>query len=202
MLYLLPGMGATSGMYSGSWLNLDKVVFVDWPDMDLPFTLGEVATALIKKHKIRPEDIVGGSSLGGIISLEIGSQLQSKQVILIGSAISRTEVNAFLRMIAPMAKITPFSLIQLLAASSGVLGKMFSQTDSEFIRQSCKQINQWQGCQIDLSKVHRIHGSKDHIISCPDDCKIIKNGGHLIAMTHAKECVEFIQNVLGTEPVV
>ena len=42
-----------------------------------------------------------------------------------------------------------------------------------------------------------VHGKKDGFIRCPENSRIVDDGGHLIAITHAQECVNFINTELG-----
>jgi hypothetical protein len=44
----------------------------------------------------------------------------------------------------------------------------------------------------------RIHGRNDLVILPPKRADLLLNGGHLIAMTHAKECVAFLEQVAPT----
>jgi len=199
LIYFLPGMGATSAMYDDTWRSLRKARFLDWPVIDGEITLSSVAESLIATHNISSQDQVGGSSLGGIVALEIAKILGNEQVFLIGSALSIVDINPVLLMLAPLSDITPWKLIQVFAGkSSGELNKMFSQVDTRFIRKTCKAITQWEGA-VELSdKVHRIHGGNDLVIKCPDDCEVIPNAGHLIAMTHSRECVDVIAGLYQT----
>jgi hypothetical protein len=56
-----------------------------------------------------------------------------------------------------------------------------------------KAILKWQGFKGDLNNVLRIHGKKDKIFKCPTTSEVIENGGHLIAISHPRECVDFIK---------
>ncbi len=71
---------------------------------------------------------------------------------------------------------------------------MFPKAGPEFIRAMCIAVSKWTGSIISSGRIIRIHGSNDHIIKCPADCIRIKDAGHLIALTHAKECVDIIRN--------
>lgn len=193
MQFILPGMGATSEMFQGPWRELRDTEFVNWPHIPSPLTFDKMARAIINSYGITSNDVVGGTSLGGIVALEIALQLDLAQVILIGSAVDRSEITDFLRLIAPAADLAPLSVIQKLAGSSGLVGRMFSQTDGDFIRASCKQIPKWVGSRVESSRISRIHGARDHVIPCPAGCTVIKDGGHLIAITHAAQCVAFVE---------
>lgn len=194
-LYVLPGMGADSSMYRGPWRDLDDAIFVDWPKYRGEKTLAELADRLILEHGITTDDLVVGTSMGGMVALEIAARLNHKRVILIDSATSRHEINPLLALLAPLAKITPLRLSQVIAGStSGELGKMFNRAEPAFIRAMCKAISQWEDVDFPADRIVRIHGTRDHVIRCPDECFEIEDAGHLAAMTHAEECVEFLKD--------
>jgi len=116
-------------------------------------------------------------------------------VYLFGSAISKSEVNPLLRLLAPLSDVTPLKFIQAIAGKyQNEVLEMFSSSDADFIRSMCHAIMDWQGFKGDPAIIKRVHGEKDKVISCSSNCKKIKNGGHLIAMTHPFECIEIINH--------
>lgn len=194
--FILPGMGASSNMYNSlkQELNFD-VHFLNWPKYQNEASFKDIAERLIEENNIRDVDIIGGSSLGGMIALEIASILDIKAVILMGSAISRNEINKLLSIFSPFTSIAPISFIQTLAGKNKhIISQMFSDSDPAFIRAMCKYISSWPGYQGPIDKIYRIHGQKDHIISCPKSgCEVIENAGHLLPISHAKECAALIE---------
>ena len=98
MVYILPGMGARSQMYTSfpEWSELKNVSFLDWPKWDGETTISEIASNLINLHSIESKDIIAGSSLGGMIALEIAKLVKAEKAILIGSAVKPEEVNKLL----------------------------------------------------------------------------------------------------------
>lgn len=191
-------MGASSDMYNSLKKELDfNVDFLNWPKYQNEISYKEVAERIIAENNICETDIIGGSSLGGMIALEIAEIMNSKAVILMGSAMSKAEINKMLSIFSSVASITPISFIQTLSGKNEhIISQMFSDSDSHFIRAMCKYISLWPGYKGNFDKVYRIHGQKDHIITCPKSgCEAIKNAGHLLAITHAKECASFIEKV-------
>ncbi|PCJ62226.1 MAG: hypothetical protein COA79_03970 [Planctomycetota bacterium] len=196
MRFVLPGMGATSEMYSDSWSMLNDAVFLDWPKINGEITFDNIASQLIAENQITSLDHIIGSSLGGIIAIEIAHQIKCNQVILIGSAINKSEINSLLLSLAPLSEITPLKFIQFIVGKSGGgLGQMFASVEADFIRSTCIELNQWNSPYCEEMNVKRIHGSRDHVIQCPDTADLIIEGGHLIAMTHSKACVDFIESI-------
>ena len=185
-------------MYEGPWRSLPGTRLVDWPDHADETTLGDLAGRMIDELGIGELDLPIGSSLGGMVALEIAARVGSPDVVLIGSALDRDEICGFLRAAAPIASITPIRLLQVLGASAGGdLGKQFAQVDAAFIRAMCRAVERWEAPTFE-GRVWRIHGERDRVIPCPaeDVDAVIAGAGHLVAMSHAEECVAALRRFL------
>ncbi len=193
MLYLLPGMGVDSRMYRGAWRSLPETMFLDWPVCPVK-TLAELASAVIDQAGIGPDDDVGGTSLGGMVAQEIAQQLGQKRVLMISSAIVRQEINAFLRSLSPLLPIAPVALAKhVLRLAGRPTSAMVADLPPEQLRQMCRAIVSWPGCaDLDVQRV-RIHGTRDWMIRCPAQAHRIEKAGHLVAITHAEECVRLVR---------
>ena len=115
MIYTLPGMGANSNMYSGPWLEIQNMKYLDWPKFRGEKSLSEVAERVICENDISRSDSVAGSSLGGLVALEIADKLKNERVFIFGSAVTKTEINPLLRLLSPFAEVTPINFIQTIA---------------------------------------------------------------------------------------
>lgn len=96
MRYILPGLGASSGMYANRWRSLEESIFLDWPKGFNGSTLTDLADHLICKYSISNADEVIGSSLGGMVACEISNQITLKRIVLIGSAKRKEEISTLL----------------------------------------------------------------------------------------------------------
>jgi pimeloyl-ACP methyl ester carboxylesterase len=195
---ILPGMGATAAMYNGLKHKLDfEIAFLNWPVYRGEKTYADVARRIIKEHDIGKEDVVGGSSLGGMVALEIAQLSNVKAIILMGSALRRKEVQTLLSLLAPLAKAAPITIIQALVGKQrNLVSRMFADSDPEFMRAMCSYLPSWSGYDGPVEKVHRLHGKKDHVIPCPiSGCEVVETAGHLLAITHAAETAAFLQRV-------
>ena len=193
MIHALPGMGADHRMYSGEWLGLPNFVAHDWSKHHGETTLAEIAKTMCEAKSICDGDVLVGSSLGGMVACEITKIRRISALFLVGSAVDRSEVSHLLTVLGPLAKIMPLDWLKTLAGNShNELMQMFSGVDPAFIRAMCDAIFKWQGLGVTQAKVHRIHGIHDWVISIPAKVDLELDGGHLIAMTHEKECVEYI----------
>ncbi|MCB9770165.1 MAG: hypothetical protein H6752_18355 [Candidatus Omnitrophica bacterium] len=198
MIFILPGMGTNNAMYEGPWREMEDCRFINWPKLDGDTTLPEIAEMVIEKNSIGPEDWVGGSSMGGMVSLEISKVLGNPQVVLIGSAKSTREISQVLFNLARFSDLTPIVFLQTISGSTPLkFGKVFANSDPDFIRKAIKALRSWEGGESTPAKILRMHGSRDLIIPCPNEGHIIQGAGHLVAMTHAEECVAILRRMIG-----
>jgi len=196
---ILPGLAADSRMYpSPAYESLTDVAFVDWPEYTGEKTLAAMAESIIARYKITRDMFIGGSSLGGMVALEIAKNAGISKVLLIGSATTPDSVNPALEKLSTLAEITPIKLIQTLIGKTNlselhVALSMFEQSDPHFIQAMCKAIFRWEGKGAYIGTICRIHGSDDKVIFPPaEDVRIIEGGGHVISMTHGDIVAEFI----------
>jgi hypothetical protein len=193
--FLLPGMGANSAMYDSLRNEVDfEINFINWPVYRGEKSYEEVANRIIEENHISVGDIVGGSSLGGMISIEIANIIQSKAIILIGSAINPTEIQSLLKLLSPLASVTPIKLIQTLCGKyKHIVSQMFYDSDPGFIRAMCLYLPSWSGNHGNLNKLYRLHGGNDHVIPRPSShCEVIGDAGHLLSLTHPRETGLFL----------
>lgn len=192
MIYVLPGMGADNTMYGDTWRNLPNAVFLDWPCYRGEKSISQIAKRIIGEQNISGNDILIGSSLGGMVACEIAKSQGNKFVFLIGSARCKNEITLMFRLLWRLINIAPIKVIQWFCSkSSNKVARMFSCSHPDFIRPMCKAIFTWQGADATV-QTFRIHGKSDYIISSPKNPDLSLNGGHLIAMTNPKACVDFI----------
>jgi len=180
-------------MFSHEWLTLPGFIAHDWVRYRGENTIAELARSVCEQKNIRDGDILIGASLGGIVACEITKIRKIPQLFLIGSAIHGNEVSPLLAALRSLLAITPLTLIKRLAAtSSSPLLQMFAGTDVAFMRAMSGAIFEWDGLGAATTKVHRIHGTHDWVIPPPAKVDLVLDGGHLISMTHARRCVEYV----------
>jgi esterase/lipase len=92
----------------------------------------------MEENGINDGNIIGGLSVGGMVALEIATNVNFGAVMLIGSEIVITEINKLIAHLSPLASITPISLVKKLAGKNeNIVSQMFSTSDSDFIRSMC-----------------------------------------------------------------
>ncbi len=198
MIHALPGMGANGLMYPSAWDSISGLVRQQWPKYANETTLGQVAARLCTLYNIKDGDIIIGSSLGGMVACEIAKLRQLRQLYLLGSATSPSEINALLNFLHPLAAFAPIEALRFSAASIPVeLAQMFSHAEPAFIQAMIKAIFAWEGLSQPPTKTFRLHGALDRVIRPPAQPDLLlKDGGHLISMTHAGPCINFIERHL------
>ena len=193
MIHALPGMGGNHRMFPEPWGNLPGFKAHDWVMSPEIRSVRQLAEVMVSACAIADGDVLVGASLGGIVAGEITKFLKIAQLFLVGSAVARDEVNPWLKMIHPLTPKLPMEWLRVSAGKMpGELAGMFAEADPEFIRNMCRAIFQWEGLGETKTQLFRIHGRKDMVISAPENADLLLGGGHLIAMTHAKECVAFV----------
>ena len=194
MIHALPGMGADHRMYPAPWLALPEFLAHDWVQYSGQRSLADIAQSMCVAHGIRDRDILIGSSLGGMVACEITKLRKISKLYLVGSAVRKEEVSALLSYLHPLARVAPIDLLRFSAGKVPLeLAQMFSGVDASFIRAMCEAIFQWDGLGSTETKVLRIHGKHDVVIPVPDQVDLLLDGGHLISITHAQACADFVR---------
>lgn len=199
--YLLPGMGADRRMFPGPWGSLPNVAYIEWRSYAGETSIRGLASWIIADHSIAPGDLLVGCSLGGIVACEIANITAVAGLVLVGSAKNKGEINPFVSMLHPLIDLTPLAFVQRLAASvPHDIASMFSDSDPVFLRAMCRAIFVWEGLKEGRGKSWRIHGKADRVIPAPKGVDHLLPGGHLIAITHAQECVNVIRDLRLAQP--
>ncbi|MBK8478169.1 MAG: hypothetical protein IPL39_18255 [Opitutaceae bacterium] len=194
MIFVLPGMGADHRMYQApAWHTLAETRFLDWPKHRGEDSITAIADRMIAEAGINAGDTVIGSSLGGIVGCEIANRLRLHALVLVGSAQSATEISGLLAALYPLAALAPLDFIRLSAGKlPGELCEMFVDSQTSFIRAMCRAIFTWPGLDLARQRPIRLHGRHDRVIPLPPGADLVLDAGHLLAMTHAAECVAFL----------
>ena len=180
-------------MFPAPWEALPQFAAHDWPRHDGEQTLAEVALKLCRVCRIEDGDILVGASLGGMVACEIAKIRKLDALFLIGSATGNQEVSRFLTVLHPLADLAPFEWLQVSAGKfPGNVARMWVSAEASFMRSMCKAVFKWDGLGTARVPHFRIHGRRDIVIPPPQRVDLLLDGGHLISMTHAQECVEFV----------
>jgi len=196
VIFALPGMGADRRVFPGAWQELVDVKFVEWAPYFALDSIPGLAAAIVEHERIADGDVLIGTSLGGMVACEIAKLRKIDRLVLVASAVGPHEVSGLLSVLGPLAPYAPVKFVKALSSSvPGDLARMMGDADEAFIRSMCGAIRDWRGLAAPHPGMIRIHGERDLVIMPPKRTDLMLNGGHLIAMTHAEECVAFIGHV-------
>ena len=197
---ILPGMGADSTMYPEKHFSrLTGISFAEWPEYKNESSIQAVAERVIEEYVINKKMIVGGSSLGGVVAIQIAKITGIKKVILIGSATHPKYINPMLQKLSVISGMAPVKFLQFLAGKINYTGKsvistMFEKSDSRFIKAMPKALLDWEGIGGYKGIICHIHGQLDRVIYPPcSNVEIIPAGGHVISMTHGEVVAQYIK---------
>ncbi|MCB1277641.1 alpha/beta hydrolase [Prosthecobacter sp.] len=213
-VYLIPGLGADSRTFEGPWFGLPGCIRPDWPGYQGEASIAAVARFVADAWKIPQDAVLVGTSFGGMIACEIAKFTSVKTLVLVASSDSAKDFATTSRMML-LTHLIPLRPVQwalkCLAFTPKLLGnprlsphsqalltsiRMFTDCQPSFYRDMFKAMFMWDGLAGSTTEVIRIHGRNDHVVVPPPKVDLSLDGGHLIAMTHARQCVDYLQTRL------
>ena len=192
-------MGADATMYGPAFKNVQDVQYLDRPTYNNEKSIKDISLRIINENNIHASDIVGGSSLGGIVAAEIAKNMEVKKIILIGSTLTAENISPILKKLSLLSEIAPINLIKAFVGKASLINKnhllkIFGNVDNAFIKAMCKAVFEWDGNPVPQCDYSHIHGAKDFIIHPPKTgATIIVDGGHLIPISHEEEVAAFLK---------
>jgi rhamnosyltransferase subunit B len=213
-VFLVPGLGSDSRTFRGPWAEIPGAVFVEWPDYGGEMSIEAVARFVADAWRIPDGAVVVASSFGGVIALEIARTRKLRAVVLIASSPDPHDFDG-VRAMRRFARVAPVTAIQrVLRAREGIRRErygrdptpfrralldaieQFSVTSVPFYVRMLDAVDRWPGYAGAGTRIVRIHGRQDRKVRVPANADLLLDGGHLIVMSHARECVDFIAAAL------
>lgn len=209
-LYCISGLGGDERAFS--FLDLAKdieVRYLNWIIPDKDETMETYADKMLARIEQNENFGIIGLSFGGMVATEIAKKVKPAVLILLSSAMTRTELPKFYRfggktglykLVRPMFIKKGYFIFNWLRNSRNqakrvLLGKMINDNDNRFLGWAIKTASNWEN-QTSVECV-RIHGTKDKILP---KGKLIAHetikGGHLIVMSHPEEVSDFINRTV------
>jgi pimeloyl-ACP methyl ester carboxylesterase len=210
-IFLISGLGADTRLYNNIDLLDNEVVPVDWIEPHVTDTLATYAQKLINQYYIISGSIVIGTSLGGMIAIEMAKQVALNKVILISSIKTINEApwyfNAFRRL--PLYRHMSGEILKKLGfLMKPVFGKftaddlwvfedMLKRSSSKFVKWAIGAVLAWKNETIPQNVYHLI-GDKDMVFSYTriKDATIIKGGTHIMIFDKAKQINKILKGIL------
>lgn len=210
-IFLISGLGADTRLYNNIDLLNNEVVPVDWIEPHVTDTLKTYSQKLIHQYDITNGSIVIGTSLGGMIAIEIAKQVALNKVILISSIKTVNEApwyfNAFRKL--PLYKAMSGEVLKKLgflmkpifgtftADDLWIFEDMLKKSSPKFIKWAIKAVLAWKNETIPPNIYHLI-GDKDMVFSHKQikDAIVIKSGTHIMVYNKAKQVNKILRGIL------
>jgi pimeloyl-ACP methyl ester carboxylesterase len=211
-IFLIAGMGADTRIYNNIELPPKyDIVPVDWLEPHETDTLITYAQKLIYQYDIKPNDIVIGNSLGGMLAMEIAKKISLKKAILISSIKTINEAPGYFRLFKalPVYKIIPNKMLtstgpmirQVFGTMSNadlwLFKDMLQNTSPTFLKWAMGAALHWENQTIP-SNVYHIHGDADFVFPFKkiNDATLIKGGSHIMIFNRAGEINKWLKPIL------
>jgi len=201
-VYLMPGMAANPSIFDGLSLDpkLFEIVRLKWFQPDKGMSFEDYAKKMCTKVT-HPSPILLGVSFGGLLVQEMARHIQAKQVIVVSSVKSETELpkRMLFAKYTKVHKLLPTGLVnnvELLAKYAfgetvtkrlALYEKYLSIRDKYYIDWSIDNLVNWKTKGVAPNLVH-IHGERDSVfpISNIKNCITVKKGTHTMIIHRVK----------------
>jgi pimeloyl-ACP methyl ester carboxylesterase len=209
--YFISGIAADGRLFRRIDLPTGfEPVYLDWIKPLLNESLQNYAYRLSEKINAMEPFVVIGTSLGGIIAIEIALKYKPVAIIIIGSIPLSSQLPGYFRMAGKLKihKLIPGSFYKISASAKHYFSKedaedrkmiirMIHETDSGFIRWGINAVLTWNNNQLPESLYH-IHGTRDEMFpySLVSPTHTISKGDHVIVINRADEVNRIIGEIL------
>lgn len=210
-VYLISGLGADKRLYRNIKIDNADMIYADWIEPGKEDTLTSYAQKLIDEFHIGPGSVVIGTSLGGMITVEIAKKIRLKKAILISSIKTIKEAPFYFSLLRwfPVYKLMPNKLIVKMGElAKPVFGKMdtveaymfnsmLENSSPWFLKWAMGAVLKWKN-KVIPANIYHIVGDSDYIFDHKKikDAIIVKGGTHIMVFDKAKEINQLIAKIL------
>ncbi len=211
-VYFLPGQGADERLFSK--ITLDSQYskhYISYPIPKKGENMKSFAQSLVCQIDTTQDFVLIGTSMGGMLSVELAEIIFPKQVIIISSAKSNQELPfqyRFQRKI-PLNRLIPKSIVKSSAQflqpivepdrnkHKEIFKSMLSAKNKTYMKRSVDLITHWKRTTYNPKIIH-IHGDNDHTLPLKNikANHIIKDGSHMMTLTRGEELNRLILSLL------
>jgi pimeloyl-ACP methyl ester carboxylesterase len=210
-IYLIAGLGADTRVYNNINLNEHEVITVDWVEPDLNDTLPSYAQRLIYQYNIKPNSVLIGNSLGGIIAVEMAKFMPVEKVILISSIKTSDEAPGYFKIFRtlPVYKMIPGKIFSSMGfmvkplfghmsqEDAWLFSDMLKKSSPVFMKWAMYAILHWEN-EIIPPNLYHITGDKDLVFDYKriKGATLVKGGTHIMIFDKAKEINKLLKGIL------
>ncbi len=203
-IYLIPGLGADKRMYTHQLKVLPNALVLEHLEPIRGETLTRYAERMAAGIDTSTPFALVGTSLGGIVSVELSRILKPDKIVLIASIKNRDEMPTFIRSMSILKLHRLISgnrfkrlnklMVKRLdsrgdSPAATIIKQMTDDVSSDFIDWAINAIVNWHPPQNYRSDIVHIHGTNDQLfpIHKINNAIAIKNGSHVMNMTMSYE---------------
>lgn len=207
--YLIPGMGADHRIYSRFNLRYGQIHHLDWLPPRKAETFEEYAVE-VSERITTENNIIIGSSMGGMMAVEVSKIIQPKSTILISAPVGIHEfprILKFTKWTRIHHVVTPAMIEKLNFLANTFMGfkdenqkklffEMMDKLGPEFIRFSVKALLDWKNTERPRGDLLQIVGTKDVLFDYKKmkEPILLDGGGHFSCFDRSEE----ISNIINT----
>lgn len=211
-VYFISGIGGDSRLFKHIQLPEDfQIRHVDWITPEEKEPLADYAFRLAEQIDTRQPFILVGTSLGGILAVEIAKRFRPVATILISSVPISAQLPGYYnaaRMLR-LAEFVPASFVKGVSTfkrlftretddDKQLIRQMIKDGDPRFIKWALGAVLEWQNTAIPQPLWH-IHGTRDEVFPfrLTRPSHTIPGGGHLLVISHAAEINRILRDILA-----
>lgn len=211
-IYCFSGLGADERAFQFIDFSSHTIVHVKWIEAQTDETLENYAHRIGSIIDKSEPFILLGLSFGGMLCVEISKLLKPEKLLLLSTITCRDGMPLRMKIagafhvynLIPAKYFNQPSKIayQLFGVKTeeekNLLDQIIRDSDPTFIKWALKAISKWKNTQI--PSCYRIHGTQDRIFpyKLQNVEDTIKDGGHLMVISHAEEVSAAINSCIST----
>lgn len=212
--YLIPGMGADHRLYEKCHLEYGEMHYLDWIPSGESKSLSEYASLLAEKIHTE-NNVIIGSSMGGMVTVELAKQIQPIAAILISAPIGRQEFPPLLKFfdfIKLHRTLSPNQLMKISGLADLFMGfkskeqrelfyEMLQGNGQDFLHFSVDAVLGWKNTQTPNCPFIQILGTKDKLFKTKrvSNAITVEGGGHFTVYEKAEEVTRIINRYIEQE---
>jgi pimeloyl-ACP methyl ester carboxylesterase len=214
-IYLIPGLGADGRMYTPQLKVLKDAVILEHQKPLERETITEYSKRLSAKVDTSEPFIIVGTSLGGMIAIEMSKFIHPEKIILISSVKHRGELPAWMRAMKHLKMhhfLTGERLIRLSNSNvkpfismrdtnvARLIVDMHNSADPEFVGWAINEVVNWDGGKDYRKDIIHIHGTKDRLFPHRNikNAVHIPGGSHIMGLTQSHDVNKALLEAIGS----
>lgn len=209
-LYLLTGMTPDDRIFKRLAPLLPNSTIIHWLEPESDESLSEYAQRLAAT--IPDSDcFVAGVSFGGIVAVELSRVIRPRGCFLISSIRSPRELPPWFRICRVLSGLKPQYTLNAAGCAAAVVPRRIrthsttraaklAGTAGRWHRWATSAVLRWKPAETAPGyPVCHIHGDRDTTfpVRYTDPDVVIKNGGHVLPLTHAGDVAKAIRSVMA-----